>query len=91
LRDSETVVELGRVHGLALYFTWRTLLLCWARARLSDREAGVTELRHAITAYTDQGNKLYVPFFQGLLAEIEAEGQDVEGALTRIDERLWPD
>jgi hypothetical protein len=34
---------------------------------------------------------LYVPFFQGLLAEIEAEGQDVEGALTRIDERLWPD
>jgi predicted ATPase len=35
----------------------------------------------------DQGNKHIVPFFQGLLAEIEAQG-DAEGALTRIDEAL---
>ena len=40
-----------------------------------------------ITAYTDQGNRLFVPFFQGLLAEIEAQ-DDAEGALTRIDEAL---
>ena len=45
------------------------------------------ELRQALAAYTDQGNKLFVPFFQGLLAEIEAQG-DAEGALTRIDEAL---
>jgi predicted ATPase len=37
--------------------------------------------------YTNQGNKLFVPFYQGLLAEIEAPG-DAEGALTRIDEAL---
>jgi predicted ATPase len=40
-----------------------------------------------LVAYTDQGNKLFAPFFQGLLAEIEAQG-DAEGALTRIDEAL---
>jgi tetratricopeptide (TPR) repeat protein len=40
-----------------------------------------------LAAYTDQGNKLWVPFFQGLLAEIEAQG-DAEGALARIDEAL---
>jgi predicted ATPase len=41
-----------------------------------------------LAAFTAQGNKLWVPFFQGLLAEIEAEGQDVEGALARIDDAL---
>jgi predicted ATPase len=43
-----------------------------------------------LTTFTDQGSKQqkqYVPFYQGLLAEIEAQG-DVEGALTRIDEAL---
>src|SRR5215831_15607860 len=48
---------------------------------------GATELRQALAAYTDQGNELFVPFFQGLLAEIETQ-RDAEGALTRIDEAL---
>ena len=48
----------------------------------------MTELRHALAAYVDQGNKLHVPFYQGLLAELEAEGQDAEGVLARIDEAL---
>jgi predicted ATPase len=38
-------------------------------------------------ALIDQGYKAFVPFFQGLLAEIEVQG-DAEGALTRIDEAL---
>jgi predicted ATPase len=60
----------------------------WARARRSDSsnyEIGVAELRKAIAVLT---SKYWVPFFQGLLAEIEAERQDVEQALTRIDEAL---
>jgi predicted ATPase len=40
-----------------------------------------------LAAYTNQGNRILVPFYQGLLAEIEAQG-DAEGALTRIDEAL---
>ena len=41
-----------------------------------------------MTAFTKQGNKLYVPFLQGLLAELEAEGQDRGTALTHINEAL---
>ena len=37
--------------------------------------------------YADQGNKAYVPFFQGLLAEIEAD-QNADAALARVDEAL---
>ena len=45
------------------------------------------QLRQALAAYTDQGNKFLVPFFQGLLAEIEAQ-DDAEGGLSRIEEGL---
>jgi predicted ATPase len=60
----------------------------WARVWLGDRESGMTGLREALAAYLGQGNKLFVPLFQGRLAELEAEGQDVHGALRRIDETL---
>jgi predicted ATPase len=58
----------------------------WARARLGDRESGMTGLREALAAYLGQGNKLWGPLFQGRLAELE--GNDADGALRRIDEAL---
>jgi adenylate cyclase len=45
-------------------------------------------LREALAAYLGQGNKLYAPLFQGLLAELEAEGDDADGALQGLDEAL---
>ena len=58
------------------------------RSDSSDSKIGVPELRKAIAATTARENKFWAPFFQGLLAEIEAERQDVDQALTRIDEAL---
>jgi class 3 adenylate cyclase/predicted ATPase len=86
-RDAEIVVKLSQENALTLYATRGALQSAWASARLDGRETGATELRQALAAYTDQGNKLLVPFYQGLLAEIEAQ-DDAEGALTRIDEAL---
>jgi predicted ATPase len=60
----------------------------WARAQLGEREAGIAELLGGLTAYTEQGNKLYVPFLQGLLSELEAENQNQAGALIQIEEAL---
>jgi predicted ATPase len=48
----------------------------------------MTGFREARAAYLGQGNKLYAPLFQGLLAEFEAEGDDAVSALQRIDEAL---
>src|SRR5215831_12035137 len=55
--------------------------LAWTAARPAP------ELRQALATYTDQGNKLFVPFYQGLLAEIEAQC-DAAGALAGIDDAL---
>ena len=67
---------------------WGELTSAWARARLGDRVTGMTELRQALAAYADQGNKSHVPFFQGRLAELEAAGQEAEAALAHVDEAL---
>jgi predicted ATPase len=67
---------------------WGALSDAWARARLGDRETGVDEFREALQAYISQGNKGHLPLYQGQLAEFEAEGQDVEAAMARIDAAL---
>ena len=87
-RAAESVLEVSRGHGLRMHLAFGALSSSWARARLGDRVTGVTELRQALAAYAEQGNKMLAPFFQGRLAELEAEAQDVEGALARIDEAL---
>jgi class 3 adenylate cyclase/predicted ATPase len=86
-RDAESVVELSHENALTLFAAWGAVQSAWTRARVDGRETAATELRQALTAFTDQGNKAFVPFFQGLLAEIEAQG-DAEGALASIDEAL---
>jgi class 3 adenylate cyclase/predicted ATPase len=86
-RDAEIVVKLSQENTLTLYAAWGALQSAWASARLESRQTATTELRQALAAFTDQGNKALVPFFQGLLAEIEAQG-DAEGALSRIEEAL---
>jgi class 3 adenylate cyclase/predicted ATPase len=87
-RIGTTMVDLSREHGMALWLAFGEMESSWARARLGDRETEMAELRRALAAFFDTGNKLFAPLFQGLLAELEAEGQDVDGALTRIDEAL---
>jgi hypothetical protein len=42
----------------------------------------------ALETYSGQGYKNTVPLYQGLLAELEAEGQGAQAALARIDEAL---
>jgi predicted ATPase len=86
-RVAEIVVKLSQENGLTFYAALGALASAWASARLDGRDPGATELRQALVAYTDQGNKHFVPFFQGLLAEIEAQ-DDAEAALSRIDEAL---
>jgi hypothetical protein len=81
-RDAEIVVKLNSAKRMHLrYAAFGALQSAWASARLDGCETAATELRQALAAYTDQGNKVFLPFFQGLLAEIEREG-DAEGALT---------
>ena len=87
-RAAESSLDVSRAHGLGLFLSFGALYSTWARAWLGDRESGMKGFREALAAYLGQGNKLTVPLFQGLIAELEAEGDDAHGALRRIDEAL---
>jgi predicted ATPase len=77
-RDAEIVVKLSQENAFTLYAAIGALQSAWASAWLDGRETGAMRLRQALAAWTDQGNKINVPFYQGLLAEIESQG-DAEG------------
>jgi class 3 adenylate cyclase/predicted ATPase len=87
LHDAETIIKLSHENALALWQIQGALDSAWASARLDRRGSGASELRQALAAYIGQGNKITVPFYQGLLAEIEAE-RDAAGALTQVGEAL---
>jgi class 3 adenylate cyclase/predicted ATPase len=86
-RDAEIVVKLSQENALTHHAARGALQCAWAGSRLDGSETGAMQLREALVEYTNQGNKLLVPFYQGLLAEIEAQGA-AAGALTRIEEAL---
>ena len=88
LSASEALIELTREHPMALYHGHASVHASWARARLGAGEAGIAELARAIADHADQGAKLYLPFYLGLLAEHECERLSADGALIRIDEAL---
>jgi class 3 adenylate cyclase/tetratricopeptide (TPR) repeat protein len=88
LGAAQAVVELSREHGLANFLALGKLSSGWARARLGERALGVAELQQTLSDYMSQGNKIFAPLFQGRLAEFEAEGQDADGASSRIDAAL---
>jgi tetratricopeptide (TPR) repeat protein len=87
-RIAKVPYELAREHGMAMDLAYGEVQSSWAWVRLGDRESGITELREALAAYLSQGNKLQAPLFQARLAELEAEGNDADGALRRIDQAL---
>jgi class 3 adenylate cyclase/predicted ATPase len=88
LRAAKRTVELSEEHALSLYLAFGNALLGWAHARLGDPETGATELGQAVRDLAEQGNKLWLPLYQGLLAQIESDGQDRERALATIEEAL---
>jgi adenylate cyclase len=86
-RDAEIIVKLSRENALPFYAIEGALVSAWASGRPDGRGSGATELRQALAEYIGEGNKFFLPFYQGLLAEIEARA-DVEGALIRIEDAL---
>jgi hypothetical protein len=73
-RDAEIAVELSQENALTFYAALVALQSAWASARLDGRERGAMELRQALAAFTNQGNKLDVPFYQGFTCRDRSSG-----------------
>jgi class 3 adenylate cyclase/predicted ATPase len=88
LRDAEMLGEISKRIGLPLYSSQASIHRGWAHARLGDREAGLDEFRKSLADFIEQKTLAGVPYYQGLLADLEADGQGVAAPSARIDEAL---
>ncbi len=53
----------------------------WARGRINDPMAGAAEVRRVLAAFADQGVRVNLGFYSGLLADLEAETLGADSAL----------
>ncbi|MBV9286583.1 MAG: AAA family ATPase [Hyphomicrobiales bacterium] len=88
LSAGELVVEFAREHNMAAYAAAGELFLLWARGRLLDPEACASQLRQALAAFVQQGNKLFAPSAHGLLAELAAMTGRADVALASVNAGL---
>jgi predicted ATPase len=58
----------------------------WARGRLSDPAGGAAQVRRVLGVFVDQGVKVNLGLYNGLLAQLEAETLGADSALARLDE-----
>jgi tetratricopeptide (TPR) repeat protein len=72
LQAYDTVVKLCGAHGSDLFQPFASMGADWAHARPGETEPALTSLREMLTKHIDQGNKVFMPLYRGLVAEIEA-------------------
>ncbi len=88
LQAYDTVLKLCGAHGSNLFLPFASMGADWAHARLGETEPALTSLQERLTKYIDQGNKVFMPLYRGLVAEIEAEARSAEQALSTIEAAL---
>jgi hypothetical protein len=89
LTRAEEAEQLGRSHDLPFISDMLAQAMkgiAWLRAgRLSE---GIPQLQGAIETFNAHGNKLWMPYYQAVLAEGLALNSDVAGGLQLIEESL---
>jgi predicted ATPase len=88
LLAAESLLDFAREHDIALYAAWGENWLIWARGRLQDPRTGARELRHALAAYMEQGNKVFAPHYYGLIAELELMADRADTAVVSVNAGL---
>jgi class 3 adenylate cyclase/predicted ATPase len=86
LSAGEPLEALAREHGASQYLNEAELHAGWARGRIDDPTAGAAQVRRVLAAFVDQGVRVNLGFYTGLLAELEAETLGADSAIARIDE-----
>ena len=86
LNAAEALETVAREYGLVQYLSEAELHCGWARGRIADPMTGAAQVRRVLGLFVDQGVKVNLGLYNGLLAQLEVETLGADSALARIDE-----
>ena len=86
LTAAKALEAVARQYGTPQYLNEAELHSGWARGRISDPVTGAAEVQRGLASLIDQGVRVNLGFYNGLLAQLEAETLGAETALARIEE-----
>jgi hypothetical protein len=81
LTAAKALEAVARQYGMPQYLNEAELHSGWARGRISDPVTGAAQVQRALASLIDQGVKVNLGFYNGLLAQLEAETLGAETAL----------
>jgi predicted ATPase len=92
-RDTRMSEELAREsmalsedQGFAMFLPWGRLVLGWAIGRHGKAVEGLVFLRQGLEEIRAGGQKVWLPFYLALLAELCTDSGNIEAALEALDE-----
>ncbi len=87
-REAIAIADVSQEHGMELFAAWSALAIAWTEGQLDDRVTGSKSLGRALLDYGALGMRSFVPLYEGLRAELDAEGPSIDSAVARLDEAL---
>jgi tetratricopeptide (TPR) repeat protein len=82
---AEAFIDACRERGVEQFLGAGRAILAWAQDRLEDDGRGLSEFRQRLASLSEQGHRLYLPFYLGRLAEIELSRSGPNAALGSIE------
>jgi predicted ATPase len=85
---AEEMISLATEQGLPLWLALETMLHGWALAEQGQTDEGIAEIQKGLAGYRAIGSELNIPYFLGLLAEINGKAERAEEGLALVAEAL---
>jgi predicted ATPase len=88
LELAEALIAQAGEYGLVAWSAVGTSLRGWALVELGHSSEGIAQIRHSFIAHGDAGSEIARLHFRSLLAEALMKNEQVEEALSLVDETL---
>jgi predicted ATPase len=86
--EAEALIALATEQGFALFRAIGGILRAGTQTALSQRQEQIGQIRQDLAAARETGSALWEPYFLALLADIYAQGGQVEAGLATLAEAL---
>jgi predicted ATPase len=85
---AKALAEIERDHEIAQWQPFRIFFEGWIEWHVGDREAGISEMRRAISRFAELKFVTYDGLRKAVLAKAEAESREIDAALSTIDSAI---